>query len=172
MDQTSFAREQWLWTKRLRSGRASSGSSGSLSTKFFFWTTSRARGVKNKAHGLTQAVGRKSSMSAASAAEADTPSAIPSISRLNRRAACARARGLAPIRIGPIGLLAFGRLCRRRAEARPGRVRSTAKRAMERAVGRSGLLGACGLPVCCAWWQGDVDRCGQDQARGPRRHDA
>ena len=82
------------------------------------------------------------------------------------------ARGLAPIRIGPIGLLVFRRLCRRRAEARPGRVRSTAKRAMERAVGRSGLLGACGLSVCCAWWQGDVDRCGQDQARGPRRHDA
>ena len=52
------------------------------------------------------------------------------------------ARGLAPIRIEPMGLLVFGRLCRRRADAQPGRVRSTAKRAMERAVGRSGLLGA------------------------------
>jgi hypothetical protein len=42
------------------------------------------------------AAGRKSSMSAASAAGADTPSAIPSISRLNRRAACAVRVGWRP----------------------------------------------------------------------------
>ena len=114
------------------------------------------------------AAGRKSSMSAASAAGADTPSAIPSISRLNRRAACAVRVGWRQSESGRAYSLSAVVPTAGRGTARP---REIAKRAMERAVGRSGQ-GACGLCVCCAWWQGDVDRCGQDEARRPRRHDA